>query len=782
MAGSALAVHTLLDLTVKTSLPQTTIAAAVALSCLPFAQAQTASPEAVQTLQPITVTGSTIDDRFGDDARAPVSTTVITGRQIESEHATNMVEVLRAIPGLTVETQGGDDLKIKFRGVENQRYMGEKPGVAIVIDGVPVFERTGKVNINLDNIESIKIIKGGASYLFGEDALSGAVIITTKRGAANKGVTLEMDRGAYGYERDLVRVGGAGDNWTAHIQASHRASDDWHYQSNYKSDGLTGNLQWMPTEQSVLTLGLEDETRFRDKHGTVTGQTQATVDPKGVFGRDYARHFDVDLQKANLTFSEDFSAASNLLTSIYQYKDHTMFWSSPQKFSADGRPVTASDAYNTLNDYHQKQRGAKAEFRDSLGRLAYMVGGEIKRNEYLNFTSAKTDYRSSPVGSVVTKGTVFSDDATDENVEALYGELRFAPVEKWEITANARHDRITLDYQAKPVAGNGSKSMRVDRSFDANSFRLGASWSGIENTTLFGNVSTGFRVPTVDQLYRGSQTISTSVANNPNLKPEKSVNLEFGLRRAFRMMERDASLQATVFQIDRDDFILDTNGQYSGNDAQHQSRYENIGGARSRGLELALKSSFSPSVDWDLAYTYLDSYFTRYEHSLQSMGSTYGQPVGSPSCQGPSINWNACYQFIAHNNTGNQVPRTPPHALNLRSGWRFAEGWKLTGEMDYRDDSWADEINQVKWKGRTIFNMSLDHARKLPWLGQGARMTAFIKVENVFDRLYYTIARGTNDSQSYSNGFKYDGVYNAEDLSITVDPGRIWRAGISVSF
>lgn len=53
----------------------------------------------------------------------------------------------------------------------------------IVIDGVPVFERTGKVNIDLDNIESIKVIKGGSLYLFGEDALSGAVIITTKRGA-----------------------------------------------------------------------------------------------------------------------------------------------------------------------------------------------------------------------------------------------------------------------------------------------------------------------------------------------------------------------------------------------------------------------------------------------------------------------------------------------------------------------------------------------------------------------------------------------------------------------
>ena len=32
-----------------------------------------------------------------------------------------------AIPGVTAELQSQDSLKIHIRGVENQRYMGEKP-------------------------------------------------------------------------------------------------------------------------------------------------------------------------------------------------------------------------------------------------------------------------------------------------------------------------------------------------------------------------------------------------------------------------------------------------------------------------------------------------------------------------------------------------------------------------------------------------------------------------------------------------------------------------------
>ena len=203
------------------------------------ALAQTAPLPSDKPPQRVLVTGSAIDDRFGENAREPSSTTTISGKKLEAEHAENLIQILKAIPGVTIDTSGGDELKIKLRGVENQRYMGEKPGVAIVIDGVPVFERTGKVNINLDNIQSIKVIKGGASYLFGEDALSGAVVITTKRGAGNAGVALELDGGADGYRRMLGRAGLEGESFTGHVQASRREADGYHFQSDYQARAAT---------------------------------------------------------------------------------------------------------------------------------------------------------------------------------------------------------------------------------------------------------------------------------------------------------------------------------------------------------------------------------------------------------------------------------------------------------------------------------------------------------------------------------------------------------------
>lgn len=135
----------------------------------------------------IQVESTTIDDKFEQKRGEPSNIGVVSGKTVDKSHTENIQQLLQSIPGVTTEVQSGESLKIHIRGIENQTYMGERPGVAVVIDGVPVFERTGKVNIDLDNIESIKVIKGGASYLFGDDALGGAVIITTKRGASQAG-------------------------------------------------------------------------------------------------------------------------------------------------------------------------------------------------------------------------------------------------------------------------------------------------------------------------------------------------------------------------------------------------------------------------------------------------------------------------------------------------------------------------------------------------------------------------------------------------------------------
>lgn len=734
------------------------------------------APGTPQKMDEVVVTSTTIDDRFEAKRDEPSSISVISGKEVDDSHIENMIQVLRSIPGVTADLSSGDEIKIKLRGVENQRYMGEKPGVAIVIDGVPVFERTGKVNIDIDNIESIKVIKGGASYLFGEDALSGAVIITTKRGAKYAGATVSMEAGSWGYEKKMARVGFSGEKGNGHIQASQRYGDDYYFQSSYKTDYINGNFNLYLSDTSDLSLGFEKSDRNKDKHGSVKGAVQAELDPQGVLGRDYTRKYDVELQKLNLTYSNSYDSKSNILLMGYEYRDHTNFWSAPQSLYPSGASVLPSDpgyyeAYTTLNNWQQVQRGGKGEWRSTTGSVGWLAGVDLRRNEYQQQNKAGVDYCSRKQGAAcapgasVRAGTIMTDDNTDESVNGAYGEVKFKPATDWTLTFNGRYDELGLDYSAKPGKDNGNVPIDRSKSFQNTSWRTGANYALRQNMDIYANLSTGFRTPTVDQLYRGTISPSSGkTANNENLKPEESLNLELGLRNKAEWFGVEMDLDASVFQIDRKDYIMATTGQYAGSSPTIQEMYDNIGGVRNRGFELALKSDRRKEYAFELAYSYIQAYFTKYDNFYQVLGSTYAT---NPT-------------MVHYNNTGNQVPRVPRHQVNLTGHWQPTSQLHLSLEMDAKSWSYADEIEQEKLPGRTLFNLLANYDIKEKGF-LNSKWSFFARVDNIFDRKYWVTARGTNDQPNYLTG-AYDNVYNANDLSIIVGRPRTWYAGLSATF
>ena len=67
-------------------------------------------------------------------------------------------------------------------------------------------------------------------------------------------------------------------------------------------------------------------------------------------------------------------------------------------------------------------------------------------------------------------------------------------------------------------------------------------------------------------------------------------------------------------------------------------------------LKLSLKSDSKKTFTFDAAYTYLDSYFTQYDNFYLGLGNPYVP---------------ATYTQVHYDLTGNTVPRTSWHTLNL---------------------------------------------------------------------------------------------------------------------
>lgn len=725
-------------------------------------------------LQEVTVTSTTIDDRFDSKRGEPSNINNISGKKVDDEHGKNLVEILESIPGVTAEVQSGDSVKIMLRGVEAQRYMGEKPGVAIVIDGVPVQERTGRVNIDLDNIDSIKVIKGGASYLFGEDALSGAVIITTKRGAKMAGFTASGEAGSFGYRKALARAGFAKGNWIGHVQATKRQTDGYHDQGDSFAEYLDGKLQYLVDETSDIAFGFEQSRREKDSHGTVKGVTAAGLDPRSFSGgKDYARNYDVELDKMNLTYAKDFGSGGDLLVNAYLFKDHTFSWSNPNGYlrTAGGALLNGTaaasdmskmnDSYVNGGDTDQEQKGLKAEWRKGGKQIGLMAGLDLQSFSDRAVTRNLVTYssRSTAINAgnpLNLAGAITADNLSTSDTKAVYGEFKWQATDPLTVTLNARHDDITAKYESYiPLSAAQIAAGRTttgEKSFRVWSERAGLNYALSAEREIYTNISSGFRVPTVSQLYGSTITPTGTILANPNLNPEKSWNREIGLRAKSELLGIALDTDVALFQIDREDFILNTGGQYQTDPVAEQ--YQNIGGVRNRGLELGVKTDANRVWSGDIAYTYLDAKFTRNDTYWMSMGVRGSLPS------------------VLYNNTGNVVPRTPKHKLNLSTRYRYSPALSFSGEMNAQSGMYADEVNQVWTGGRTLFNAMANYDVKT---GRDVKWSAFVRVDNLFDRIYYTTIRGGSDGDG-------NGVYNAEDMSITVDPGRVWTAGISAKF
>ncbi|MDD2952188.1 MAG: SusC/RagA family TonB-linked outer membrane protein [Parabacteroides sp.] len=106
------------------------------------------------------------------------------------------------VAGVQVTSQGGQvgaSQNIVIRG--NSSFGNNQP--LIVVDGVPmtndnakgssVILGSGLNDINTEDIESISVLKGGSAALYGMRAGNGVILITTKSGKKDKGITISYD-------------------------------------------------------------------------------------------------------------------------------------------------------------------------------------------------------------------------------------------------------------------------------------------------------------------------------------------------------------------------------------------------------------------------------------------------------------------------------------------------------------------------------------------------------------------------------------------------------------
>lgn len=701
-----------------------TVILSMALSTLLFAS---------EDLGVISVDSTTIDDKFEAKKSEVSSVTIIDEKKVEQINPQNIVEVLNSTPGITAMQTEGDIVKLHIRGVDNQVYMGERPGIAVVIDGVPVQETTGKINIDLDNIETIKIIKGGASYLYGNDALSGAVVITTKRPKGKDFSKLEAQLGSFGYEKVLISTNKSFESSALQIQSSYKNTDGYWDRAFKKDKTFSTKYNYYLDDTSDVVFGFSYNKIDSGDGSGIHGTSASILDPKSVREITYSSDYDTTLVKSFITYSKDFENNSNLMLNTYRYTDDKSYQSAYEDINGDG----FNEAHDYSNDEKWSQNGIKGEYRYSSNNYAVMLGLDIQRN---NETTKRTPL---PWGTA-SYGTLSpSSSNLDEEINAFYTEFKYELTKKLTSTFNFRYDDINYDLEnlLNPL-------QNIAPSFDESSYRAGLNYEINPNTNLYTSISTGFRAPTAGQISSNSNN-----GYKTDIDSEEILNYELGLRGKTDYFNYEAS----IYQLDRKDYIGMRAGNYI-RSSDEDNYYDNVGDMRSRGFELALNSSPLDNLSVNLAYTYLNAQFTRNNYKQLVSDAVYAYPMGVRTLISPAV-------FQTLDLTGYQVPRTPKHTLNLTLNYTPIDKLTISPELIAKSSYFADETNNFEQGGYALVNLRTSYK-------VNEDLEIFTRIDNLFDREYKQFVHLTAS--------RVDNTM--EDSTIIVGPSRSFYAGLRYKF
>lgn len=166
---------------------------AAALSTSSFAQAEAAT-DAADNIERFEITGSRIK-RIGELAPTPV--TVITGDGLVDAGVVNVADLLHKLPntlvGISPETSNNTIFASGLNNT-NLRGLGSNRTLVLVngrrfVSGAPGSSAVDLNNIPTAMVERIEITTGGASAIYGSDAVAGVVNIITKK--SYEGVTVD---------------------------------------------------------------------------------------------------------------------------------------------------------------------------------------------------------------------------------------------------------------------------------------------------------------------------------------------------------------------------------------------------------------------------------------------------------------------------------------------------------------------------------------------------------------------------------------------------------------
>ena len=528
----------------------------------------------------VMVSAARMEVRLSD---TPGSNVLLSTTDVAASPAVRLDDVLREVPGFSLfrrsdsrsANPGSQGVSLRgLGGSAASRALGLADGISLVdpFGGWVYWDRVPRTAVS-----TVEVVRGGASNLYGSDAMAGVVQLLMRQPEA-PAFSLET---SYGNERtpDLsLWTGNRVGKWD-YSTTSEMFRTDGFFLVPFALRGLVDKPANVENATLYATVGHELGangrifvrgnyfTEFRN-NGTLI-QTNDTQIGEGAGG--------IDKQFGNDSLS------------VRIYGDAESY---DQKYSSVTSVVTNRDTETLTDIQHVPEQvvGGGAQWTHPLGKSQTLIGG-MDLNEVIgasedNFFTGKN---KAQVG------------AGRQRALGWFGEDIFHHA-KWTVIFAARVDdwsNFAGQTFVTPLSGTPTLTQYPNRSSLAFNPRLSVLRSLNEHVSVTGSIYRAFRAPTLNELYRPFRVGAILTLNNPLLTAERLTGAEAGVN--VTAWNKRLDVRGTFFWSDIVDPIENVTIQTSPSILDQK---QNLGRTRSRGLELDGELRVTNDVRITAGYAY----------------------------------------------------------------------------------------------------------------------------------------------------------------------------------
>ncbi|SEA03728.1 TonB-dependent receptor [Marinobacterium iners] len=428
--------------------------------------------------------GNTLED----PRELPFGMTLVSGKEIEERGLMSVEDVLRATPGVDVNSSGGanvSSLYIRGGGALYPMSMDDT-SVAVNLNGSPISSRHISLG-NLD-VESIDVLKGSQGTLFGGLAEAGAINITTRK------PTRQLEgylRGEYGQEGKHLVAGAFGGPLTDQLSgriAIQQSSFDYPITNLQTGDPVSepdllavrGSLMWDVTpDTSVLVSAERQKARYMGENIVLRPYGDKPVMD---VSPDIYDDSHKTVKRSSLQIDHEFDAGQ--FTAVTSYTDG--FNTSPVVYdrliqiSRTGNPNATE--YWQVQESHERVLTQDLRLSSLPGADTFWVGGVSLLHSDRSYDNPRNTYG--------TSNAQFRDFTTKRY--GFYGETTLPLARDWTLTAGLRHTWDSKTYDATYHSGGTvvGESESLDDHFITG--RVGLTYALTPEVNVYSMFSRGY--------------------------------------------------------------------------------------------------------------------------------------------------------------------------------------------------------------------------------------------------------------------------------------------------